>query len=110
MVPGIAFTPLGWMVTLVGFVGGMVVWNWIAGHGGIWGRMRYQAGDVWRMLLIQTAIVAGVMALLLFLGGVLGSTLGAPFRWVAILGGMIFWGYVGALLLTAIRGALAGGR
>jgi hypothetical protein len=110
MVPEVAFTTTGWILTLAGFLGGVAIWNWIAGHGDVWGRMRYQAGDVWRMLLTQTAIVAVVMALLLFLGGLLGSIIGSPFRWVAILVGVIFWGYVGALTLTAIRGALVGKR
>lgn len=105
MVPGVeAFTPFAWLLTLSGFFGGMVFWAWIGGASGVWGRMTYQAGDVWRLLLTQTGVAAALLVGLLIVGALLGDILGAPFRWIGTLVGIVFWGYVGALALTAVRG------
>lgn len=107
MIPGLAFgSPFAWLLTLVGLAGGMIIWGQVASHAGVWGRMIYQAGDVWRLLLVQTAIVTAVMVGLMIIGGLLGNTLGAPARLFATIAGVLFWGYVGALILTAARGTM----
>jgi hypothetical protein len=99
-----SFTPISLLITLLGFVGGAILWNSIASHSGVWARMPYQAEDVRRMLVKQMSSVVVVMALLLLLRTLLGEALSTPLGWLLTIAGVIFWGYLGALTVTALRG------
>jgi hypothetical protein len=106
VLPGIPpFSGLSLLLTLGGFVGGAVLWQVVASHSGVWGRMRYQEGDITRLLTRQLSIVVGLTAVMILLGALFGEPVASLFRWMSTIGGVIFWAYLGALALTALRGA-----
>ncbi len=107
MLPGLPpFTTLNMLLTLTGFVGGIIIWNILAGHSGVWGRMQYDPNAVHRLLIRQMMFVVGSIAVLILLGNWIGGMVGSVLNWLLAAAGMIFWGYLGALALTALRGAL----
>jgi hypothetical protein len=109
MLPGLPpLSPINLLLTVIGFVGGALLWNVAASHSGIWERLRYEteAANVKRLLSRQMAITVAVTAVIWVLSIVLGSgPLGGLLSWLTAVGGMIFWAYLGAMALTAWRGA-----
>jgi hypothetical protein len=91
------------MVALIGFILGAACWWLLAPRIRLDERLRYDARPVWRLLLTQLAAVFVIWLVLLLFGASLGQIFGAPFRWLALLVNLVFWGYLGALALTFAR-------
>jgi hypothetical protein len=108
MLPGLPpLSPINVLLTVIGFVGGALLWNVIARHGGVWERLRSEteSANVKRLLSRQMAITVAVTAVIWVLSIVLGPPLSGPLGWLTAVSGMVFWGYLGAMTLTAWRGA-----
>lgn len=106
MLPGLE--PLSFLniiLTVGGFVGGALFWQIIGTHSGLWKRMEWDPDSGRRLLTQQLSFVVVVTALMMLLGVLLGaSPLGGLFRWLSTIGGIIFFAYLGALLITAWHG------
>jgi hypothetical protein len=103
MLPVLApFSMANLLLTLGGFAGGMILWGIIANHSGVWDRMRFDPQPVRKLLLRQMTYAFFAMLGFWLIGGLLGSW-GAFLGWMAIVAGIIFWGYLGALMLTAYQ-------
>jgi type III secretory pathway component EscV len=109
MIPGILPFPLSLLLTLAGFIIGAILWNSIASRSGVWQRMQLEAENVRLMLVKQMTFVVVAMAGFLLLSGLLSGFPGGVFRVLASLAEIIFWGYLGAMLLTSMRRTRAGG-
>jgi uncharacterized Tic20 family protein len=106
MLPGLApFTLLNLLLTLGGFVGGLILWNILASHSGTWERMKFDAPAVQRLLVKQITAVVIIMTGLILLSNVIGGAVGGFLGWMSTVAGIIFWGYLGALAITAFRGS-----
>lgn len=108
MLPGLPpLSPLNLLLTVIGFVGGALLWNVVASHSGVWERLRYEteSANVKRLLSRQMGITVAVTAVIWVLSIVLGDPIRGPLSWLTAVGGMIFWAYLGAMTLTAWRGA-----
>lgn len=103
MLPGMLMSPLSLALTAVGFLAGMGIWQIVASYAKVWARMELDPSPVWALLRTQITIVVGVTMLLIVLSALLGETVGAPFSWLATLGGIVFWAYLGAIVLTGLR-------
>ncbi len=104
MLPGMAPSLASLMLTVAGFVGGVVVWNIVASSGGVWERLRWEPDNIKRLLTRQLSVVVIVTLVLALLSALLGGFAGSMLGWLSTVGGIIFWAYLGALALTAWRG------
>jgi hypothetical protein len=108
MLPGIPLSLFSLVLTIAGFVGGAVLWQILGSHSGIWERLRSESesANVKKMLTRQMTGVVVFTGLMIVLGLVLSETpLGGLFRMLSTAGGIIFWAYLGAMMVTAWRGA-----
>jgi hypothetical protein len=108
MIAGIFPFPFNLLLLLAGFLGGAALWHVIAGHSGVWERMQLEADNVRRMLIKQMSFTVIAMLLLITLSWILGGFLATLLRGLASLAEIIFWGYLGALVLTSMRKSRAG--
>lgn len=107
MLPGLPpLSMINIVLTIVGFVGGMILWSIVGAHSGVWERQRLNPGGINRFLVRQLTVVAIATALMILLRALLGDTpLAGLFSWLSTIGGMIFFAYLGALALTGWRGS-----
>lgn len=106
MLPGLEpLTPLSVALTMLGLVLGVALWTWRSNQPAMQQRIQADSGGVRKQLLRQmSTVIFGLLGLLIF-GGIVASTALAPLITIlSIIGGMAFWGYVGALILLIMRG------
>lgn len=105
MLPGIEpFTPLSVSLTMLAVVVGIVVWLRYSSRPTVQQRIIADPQGMRKMLLRHmSTVIFGLLGLLLLGGLLAGSPLGAVVTLLSMLGGMIFWGYVSALILLIMR-------
>lgn len=106
MLPGIEpFTPLSVSLTMLAVVVGIVVWMRYSTRPTVQQRIVADPQGMRKTLLRHmSTVIFGLLGLLL-LGGMLSTTpLEAVVSFLSMLGGMVFWGYVSALILLIMRG------
>ncbi len=106
MLPGIEpFTPLSVSLTMLAVVVGIVVWLRYSSRPAVQQRIVTDPQGLRKTLLRHmSTVIFGLLGLLLLGGLLAGSPLGAAVTLLSMLGGMIFWGYVSALILLIMPG------
>jgi hypothetical protein len=103
MLGGILPFPYSLLLILAGFIGGAVLWQIIASHSGVWNRMQFEGDNVRQLLVKQMTFAVLGMAVLLIISWIIGGPVGGIFRLLASLAEIVFWGYLGAIVLTSMR-------
>ncbi len=105
MLPGLEpLTPLSVALTMLGLVLGVAIWTWRANQPTLQQRIVTAPSEVRKHLLRQmSTVIFGLLGLLIFSGIVQGTALAPIISLLSTLGGMAFWGYVGALILLIVR-------
>lgn len=109
MLPGLEpFTSLSVSMSLLALVVGVAVWTWLISTPTLKQRVIVQSHEIRQMLLKQMTIVIFVLVGLLLVGNLFaGTIIGGVFSLLSTLGGMVFWGYLGALVLHIVRSGKA---
>ncbi len=106
MLPGL--DPLSMLnigLTIGAFAGGALAWQVLGTRTNAWAQLDSDPAAVYRTLQRQLGTVAAITALMLLLGILLPSGIAQFFRWLSTVGGIIFFAYLGALMITAWNGA-----
>ncbi|NJK79561.1 MAG: hypothetical protein HC914_06515 [Chloroflexaceae bacterium] len=98
------FTPLSVTLSLLGLVLGVAIWTWLTRSPSLRTRVYAQAREVRSMLLRQMSFtVMALLGVLLLSRVFAGNIIGDALSLLSIIGGMVFWAYVGALVLHIVR-------
>lgn len=90
---------------IAGLCGGAILWNIVGSHAGVWDRLHFEteAHNVRRVLNRQMFVVVVLTFAAIMLSYLIPAPFAEIFTVLTIVGGIIFWSYMGAQIVTAWR-------